>query len=130
MFIHGHKYIRSTVKERNQISNNHKVVLHVLITRKTKGKHFYNTQTYFTKFHKSFNILKFGERLDPVFLTKTCKHGAHVNPQNKLVRKGQAAKIKSLVFLFGKLPTTVFKMQPCICKSVFVHQVHCCVCIK
>ncbi len=70
MFIHGHKYIRSTVKERNQMFNNHKVDLHVLITRTTKGKHFYNTQTYFTKFHKSFNILKFGERLDPVFLTE------------------------------------------------------------
>lgn len=104
MFIHGHKYIRSIVKERNKIFYNHKVVLHVLRTRRTKGKHFYNTQTYFTKFHKSFNILKFGERLDPVFLTKTCKHGAHVNPQNKLVRKGSSCKNKKSCIFVWKAP--------------------------
>ena len=92
MFIHGHKYFRSIVKEaRNKIFHNYKVVLHVLITRMTKIKHIYNTETYCTKFHKSIDILKSRERLDPVLLTKTCKHGAHISPE-KMVDMGQAAK--------------------------------------
>lgn len=57
---------------RNKIFYNYKVVLYVRITRgRGAKKHFYNTQTYFTKFHKSFSILSSGEeggRLDPVFL--------------------------------------------------------------
>jgi len=40
MFIHGHKYIRSIVKERNKIFYNHKVVFARAYNTKDKRKTF------------------------------------------------------------------------------------------